>query len=34
MVRQYHKSFRGFYEVQGWVAFFVTFGYIMWNFYS
>ncbi|KAM3132185.1 hypothetical protein pb186bvf_015780 [Paramecium bursaria] len=34
VVRQYHKSFRGFYEIQGWIAFMGTTGYIVWNFYS
>jgi hypothetical protein len=34
VARYYHSSYRGFYEIWGWMAFMGTTAYIAWNFYS
>lgn len=34
LVRYYHSTHRGFYEIYGMVAFYLGFVYMIWNFYT
>jgi hypothetical protein len=34
MIRYYHKTHRGFYEIWGFIAFYAGFGYMYWNWYT
>lgn len=34
MIKYYHKSHRGFYEIWGMVSFYLGFVYMYWNWYT
>ena len=31
VIRYYHKTHRGFYEIWGYISFYLGFGYMFWN---